>query len=59
MWSTLSGKSVVIRANPEVITALKTGEREVYEEIRRLTERDVVLIPDPLLAPQTFDVVNE
>jgi len=59
LHQSLTGKSIVIRANPEIITALKTEEKDVVKETLNRFNQELVLIPDPLLSPQNFNVTNE
>lgn len=59
MRASFTGKHIVIRANPEVVRVLKGEERDVIEAVTRLIKRDAVLIADPSLPVQTFDIADE
>jgi len=59
MQSSLSSREIVVRANPAVITALKTDEKAVAEQIRARFQRELVLIADPLLPPPSFDIATQ
>jgi ribonuclease G len=56
MASTLDGKEVTIRVNPEVAKALKSGEFVSIQDLEEWTKRDVVVKSDPLLHEEHFDI---
>ncbi len=56
MRNSFSGKNIVIRAHPLVVEALKTEERDVVEEIRKLLFMDVVLIKEPSIDIDKFSI---
>ena len=59
MRSTLSGRTLTVRAHPEVIRALKGEEKEVVDALQGHFGLVVALVPDPMLPVQTFDILSE
>ncbi len=58
MRESFSGRDIVIRAHPLVIEGLKTSEREVVDEIKKLLNMDVVLIEDYSIGVDKFSIEN-
>ena len=56
MASTLDGKEVTVRVNPEVAKALKSGEFVSIQDFEDWTKKDVVVKSDPLLHEEHFDI---
>jgi ribonuclease G len=56
MASTLDGKEVTIRVNPEVAKALKSGEFVSIQDLEEWVKKDVVVKSDPLLHEEHFDI---
>ncbi len=59
MRGTLRGHNIVLRANTEVIRALKGENVQVVEELRILCGQDVILVPDPLMPSQAFELTAD
>ena len=59
MRSSLTGRTLTVRAHPEVIRALKGEEKEVVDALQGHFGLVVALVPDPMLPVQTFDILSE
>jgi ribonuclease G len=59
MRPSLSGRTLTVRAHPEVIRTLKGEVREVADAIQDHFGLVVALVPDPMLPVQTFDILSE
>ncbi len=59
MRSSLAGRTLTVRAHPEVIRALKGEEKEVVDALQGHFGLVVALVPDPMLPVQTFDILSE
>jgi ribonuclease G len=59
MRPSLTGRTLTVRAHPEVIRTLKGEEREVVNSLQEHFGLVVALVPDPMLPVQTFDILSE
>jgi ribonuclease G len=52
----LDRSDVVLRVNPEVAKALKASNARLLQEMEELTNRSVIVKPDPMLHQEQFDI---
>ncbi len=53
----VEGNDVTLRVNPEVAKLLKSNENTYLEELEETLGRQVIVVSDPLLQQEKFDLV--
>ena len=56
MATTIEGKEITLRVNPEVAKALKSEEFSVISELESNLDKEVVVKSDPTLSQEHFDI---
>jgi ribonuclease G len=54
----LEGQEVILRVNPDVATALKDGENEVFKEMEIFLRKPITVKPDMNLHHEQFDLMS-
>ena len=52
------GQEVILRVNPDVATALKDGEKEVFKEMQMTLGKPLTVIADNNLHHEQFDLMS-
>lgn len=54
----LEGQEIILRVNPDVATALKDGENEVFKEMESFIRKPITVKPDMNLHHEQFDLMS-